>query len=82
MNWRKMEMRVIMLSALFALGVGLAANTAASAAPVSGGINNASTSLSATLIEKAAYACRRVTVCRRGPYGRRCHVERVCRHWY
>lgn len=74
-------MRMIMLSALFALGVGLTANTAASAATIGSGINNASTSLSATLIEKAAYRCRRVTVCRRGPYGRRCHVERVCRRW-
>jgi hypothetical protein len=77
-----MEMRMTMLSALFALGVGLTATTGASAATIGSGINNASTSLSATLLEKAAYGCRRITVCRRGPYGRRCHVERVCRRWY
>ncbi|HEY2758050.1 MAG TPA: hypothetical protein VGJ01_20190 [Pseudolabrys sp.] len=76
-------MRIIMLSALFALGVGLTATTAASAAPIGSGLNNGSTSLSETLIEKAAYACRRVTVCHRGPYGRRvCDVRRVCRRWY
>jgi hypothetical protein len=73
-------MRIIMLSALFALGVGLTATTAASAAPIGSGLNNASTE---TLIEKAAYGCRRVTVCHRGPYGRRvCDVRRVCRRWY
>jgi hypothetical protein len=77
-----MEMRMIVLSALFALGVGLTATTGASAATIGSGINNASTSLSATLIEKAAYGCRRISVCRRGPYGRRfCEVRRVCRRW-
>jgi hypothetical protein len=77
-----MEMRMILLSALFALGVGLATNTAASAATVGGGINNASSSISASLIEKTAYACRRVRVCEGGPYGRRCFWRRVCRRWY
>ena len=75
-------MRIIMLSALFAIGVGLTATTAASAATIGSGINNASASMSQTLIEKAAYACRRQTVCHRGPYGRRvCDVRRVCRRW-
>jgi hypothetical protein len=73
-------MRMIVLSALFALGVGLAGSTAASAANVGSGINNAAST--ATLLQDVAVRCRRVTVCRRGPYGRRCHVERVCRRFY
>ncbi|HEX3441621.1 MAG TPA: hypothetical protein VHT93_14825 [Pseudolabrys sp.] len=75
-------MRITMLSALFALSVGLTATTGASAATIGSGINNASNSVSASLIEKAAYACRRISVCHRGPYGRRvCEIRRVCRHW-
>ena len=75
-------MRITMLSALFALSVGMTATTGASAATIGSGINNASNSVSASLIEKAAYACRRISVCHRGPYGRRvCEIRRVCRHW-
>ena len=75
-------MRITMLSALFALSVGMTATTGASAATIGSGINNASNSVSASLIEKVAYACRRISVCHRGPYGRRvCEIRRVCRHW-
>ncbi|MFN3658811.1 MAG: hypothetical protein ACK4UO_16310 [Pseudolabrys sp.] len=69
-------MRAIMLSALFALGVGLLGTTGASAA-VGAGINNAASA--ASLLEQTRVVCRRVKVCRVGPYGRRCHWNRVCR---
>lgn len=73
-------MRMIMLSALFALGVAFTGATGASAAPISGtGLSTAE--VNASLVEQARVVCRRVNVCRRGPYGRRCHVERVCRRW-
>ncbi len=75
-------MRMIVLSALFAAGVGLAGMGGAIAAPVSNGLNGATNS-SSTLLEqiqwRRGYRCRAVTVCRRGPWGRRCHTERVCR---
>jgi hypothetical protein len=75
-------MRVIILSALFAVGVGLAGMGGASAAIGGNGINNAANASS--LLEEVQWRrrdrfCRSVTVCRRGPFGRRCHVERVCR---
>jgi hypothetical protein len=77
-------MRMIVLSALFALGVGLASAPAASAATLGGGINNAANASSP--IEQVQYGyhrrhCRDVRVCRHGPYGRRCHIERICRRW-
>ena len=71
-------MKTIVLAGLIALGIGLAA-PAASAAPISGAGNEASSS---TLVEKAYYACRRVRVCHWGPYGRYCNWRRFCRHWY
>jgi len=75
-------MRIIVLSALFAAGVGLAGMGGAIAAPVSNGLNGAANS-SSTLLEqiqwRRGHRCRSVQVCRRGPWGRRCHVERVCR---
>lgn len=71
-------MRMILLSAALAFGVGMAATTGASAAIVNGGLEKAAPA--ATLIEKTAVICRRITVCHRGRYGRRvCRVERVCR---
>lgn len=77
-------MRMIVLSALFAAGVGLAGMGGAIAAPASNVLNGAMNS-SSTLLEQIQYRrghrCRSVQVCRRGPYGRRCHVERVCRRW-
>jgi hypothetical protein len=74
---------MILLSALFALGLGLAGTTGASAAMGGNGINN-SANASSTL-EEVQYGwrhrrgCRSVQVCRSGPYGRRCHTERICR---
>ena len=76
-------MRMILLSALFALGVGLAGTTGASAAMVGNGINNSANASS--MLEEVQYGwrhrhgCRSVQVCRRGPFGRRCHWERICR---
>jgi len=75
-----------LLSALFALGVGVAGTSGASAAPAAAGIDGAA---NASLVQQAQVIivdrhrrrCRYVTVCRRGPYGhRRCHTERVCRY--
>lgn len=73
-------MRKLALTALFALGVGLAAS-AASAAPISTGAAGLSTAgISASLVEQTAVRCRTVRVCRIGPYGRRvCRWTRVCR---
>jgi len=79
-------MRKIVLSALFAIGVGLTGVSGAVAAPISG--LNTDAAATASLLDQVQYyrgrhrtRCRSVTVCRRGPYGRRCHVERVCRRW-
>ena len=73
-------MRMIILSALMGLGIGLAGVPAASAAPISG---LSSAALDNSLTQDIQYRrgrhCRSVRVCRRGPYGRRCHIERVCR---
>ncbi len=72
-------MKTIILSALFAAGLGLAGIGGAVAAPVSNGINNAEQS---SMLEQVQWRhrCRSVTVCRRGPMGgRRCHTDRVCR---
>ena len=76
-------MRKIVLSAVFALGMGLAASTGASATPLSIGLSNGATAApNASLIQDVAWRCRRVTVCHRGYHGRRvCTVRRVCRHW-
>lgn len=80
-------MRALILSSLFALGLGLAA-PAASAAPIAD-INAAITGQNH--VEQAQYyrrhrrwhrprvRCRNVRVCRMTPWGRRCHYERVCR---
>lgn len=74
-------MRKIVLSAVFALGMGLAASTGASATPLSAGLSTgAAAAPNASLIQDVAIVCRRITVCHRGPHGRRwCRVERVCR---
>lgn len=74
-------MRKIVLSAVFALGMGLAASTGASAAPLSTGLANGATAApNASMIQDVALICRRIRVCHRGAYGRRwCRVERVCR---
>ena len=76
-------MRALILSSLFALGLGLAGAPAANAAPISA-INNAV--VGQNMIDQVQYyrprprvRCNNVRVCRMTPYGRRCHVERVCR---
>ncbi|MFA6268039.1 MAG: hypothetical protein WC670_20260 [Pseudolabrys sp.] len=77
-------MRALILSSLFALGLGLAGAPAANATPISA-INGAVAGQ--TMVDQAQYyyrhrprvRCRSVRVCRRTAYGRRCHVERVCR---
>ena len=76
-------MRKIVLSAVFALGMGIAASTGASATPLSIGLTSgAAAAPNASLIEDVAWRCRRVTVCHRGWHGRRvCETRRVCRHW-
>jgi hypothetical protein len=73
-------MKTIILSALFAAGLGLAGIVGAAAAPVSNGLSNATPA--ASLLEQVQYRrCRSVTVCRRGEFGhRRCRTERVCRN--
>ena len=77
-------MRKIVLSALFAVGVGLTGVSGAVAAPISG-LNTDAAATTSLLGEVQYYRgrvhCRNVKVCRRGPYGRRCHIERVCRRW-
>jgi hypothetical protein len=78
-------MRMIILSALFAVGVGLVGTTGASAAPGVPGLAPAANSSS--MLQDVQYyrrhyrrdRCRTVRVCRFGPYGRRCHLERICR---
>lgn len=79
-------MRTIILSALFAAGIGLAGIGGANAAPASGLLNGLANGNS--MLEEVQYRphryrnrqrCRSVQVCRRGPHGRRCHWERVCR---
>jgi len=71
-------MRMIVLSAVFALGLGLAGTTGASAAGIGLGINQAANASS--LIEQTALICRRIKVCRRVGFIRTCHWKRVCRH--
>lgn len=73
-------MRMFLLSALFAVGVGLAGTVGASAAPASG-VGLSTAEINASLVEQVRVRCRQVRVCRVGPYGRRCHWTRVCRRW-
>ena len=81
-------MRITLLSALFALGVGIAGLSAANAAPAAAidGAANASLVQQAQtviVVDPHRHHCRSVKVCRVGPYGgRACHWEKVCReHW-
>ena len=84
-------MKAIILSILLGLGIGLAGVPAANAAPMSG---LSSTPADGSLLQDVQYyyhgyhyhapprvRCRSVRVCRSGYYGRRCHIERVCRRW-
>jgi hypothetical protein len=70
-------MRMIILSGLFALGLGLVGTTGAQAATIGTGLDQAPHASS--LLEKTALICRRIRVCRHVPGGRICHWERVCR---
>ncbi|WP_147292681.1 hypothetical protein [Undibacter mobilis] len=80
-------MRALILSSLFALGLGLAGATSASAAPIAD-INAAVAGQA--MVDHVQYyrpryrhrvRCHNVRVCRMTPWGRRCHYERVCRRW-
>jgi hypothetical protein len=80
---------MIMLSALFALGLGVAGSAPASAAPIGNlGEMPAATSLlqeAQVVIVGPRYRrprCRSVRVCHRSYSGRlRCHYERICRRY-
>ena len=77
-------MRMTLLSALFALGVGMAGVSTANAAPAAA-IDGANASLvqqAQVVIVEGRRHCRSVRVCRGGPYGRHCRWERVCRGRY
>ncbi|HZL29456.1 MAG TPA: hypothetical protein VFC54_00135 [Pseudolabrys sp.] len=77
-------MRKILLSSLFAIGLGIAA-VPASAAPMSSlGPSPSALSLlqdaQLIVVGRGRRHCRSVRVCHRGYHGRpRCHYERVCR---
>jgi hypothetical protein len=69
-------MRMIVLSALLAFGVGLAGSSGASAAGAAA-IGDAAKS---TSLVTQVLVCRNVKICKVGPAGRRiCKVEQVCR---
>jgi len=76
-------MRALILSSLFAIGLGLAGASAANAAPVSN--ISAAVAGQATVDQVQYYRgrprvrCHNVRVCRMTPYGRRCRIDRVCR---
>jgi hypothetical protein len=73
-------MRLIVLSAALALGLGIAGSTGASAAAIGTGINQAASA--ASLLEDVRVRCRSVRTCWRDRYGRRhCSIRRVCRRW-
>lgn len=76
-------MRMIMMSALFALGLGLAGSAPAAAAPI-GGVSTSGLTTQSMIQDIQYYRrdrrCHSVRVCHRGYAGRlRCHYERVCR---
>lgn len=74
-------MRMIVLSALFAFGFGIAGVSTVSAAPVGNGLSTAAGASS--LLQDVAVRCRSVRTCRRSYYGRRvCTVRRVCHRVY
>jgi hypothetical protein len=70
-------MRMMMLSGLFALGLGLVGTTGAPAATSGTGLDQGPHASS--LLEKTALICRRIRVCHHVRGVRVCHWERVCR---
>jgi len=76
-------MRIIILAALFGMGIGLAGIGGATAAPAIGaGINDAANASSILDQVQWRRRCREYRVCRSGPWGRRCHWENSCRRDY
>lgn len=76
--------KTLLLSAVIATGLGLAASTGASAATINGialgsAVDSTSNVQDVQYRHRHRVRCRTVRVCRVGPYGRRCHNERVCR---
>ena len=72
-------MRLVLMSALVALG--FAFSGAANAATANFGAGMAEAAKSTSLVEQVQIRrCRSVRICRSGPFGRRCHWERVCRY--
>lgn len=74
--------KTLLLTTVIACGLGFAATAPSHAAGFGSGLNQATAGSS--LIQDAQYygrrhRCRQVRVCRGGPYGRRCHWERICR---
>jgi hypothetical protein len=76
-------LKTFLLSAVIATGLGLAASTGASAATVNGlALGSAAEQTSSVQDVRWYRNCRNVRVCRVGPYGRRCHVNRVCKRYW
>lgn len=74
--------KTLLLSAVLATGLGLAASSGASAATINGlAIGSAAEQTSNVQDVRWVSRCRNVRVCRVGPYGRRCHVNRVCKRY-
>lgn len=75
--------KTLLLSAVIATGLGLAAATGASAATVNGLALGSAAEQTSNVQDVRWYRnCRNVRVCRVGPYGRRCHVNRVCKRYW
>jgi hypothetical protein len=75
------KMRMVLLSALFAIGVGIAGAGSAYAAPAAPGLKDAAKA--ASLIEPARVRCYNRKVCYIDNWGvRRCILKRVCRRVY
>jgi len=70
-------MRMIVLSSLFVLGIGLAAPSGAAAA-IGSGLNYAAGANSP--FKRIVLVCRKIEVCHHREFGRRvCRIERVCK---
>jgi hypothetical protein len=75
-------MRTIVLTAACALGLGLAAMSGASAAPLASGLDTVGNASPIQQVQWRGPRCRVVTRCFRNHWGRRiCRTERICRRW-